>query len=119
MDPSQRNAAVLHERVDKIIETLTQRFVNVLNLAQIEDTDYSTTAHMEAQIAEESAALVRATEDLSTLIRELQELWLFGGLDTLNKPADEEAATKQALEIARMVEQLAKTKNYNKGGERR
>jgi hypothetical protein len=42
------------------------------------------------------------------LIRDLQELWLFGSLDTLTDPADQEADKAKALEIARLIETLAK-----------
>jgi hypothetical protein len=42
------------------------------------------------------------------LIRDLQELWLFGSLDTLTDPADEEADKAKTLEIARLIETLAK-----------
>jgi len=38
----------------------------------------------------------------------LQELWLFGGLDTLSDPADEEANRTKALAVAEMIEALAK-----------
>lgn len=42
------------------------------------------------------------------LIRDLQELWLFGSLDTLTDPADEKADKAKTLEIARLIETLAK-----------
>lgn len=44
------------------------------------------------------------------MIRDLQELWLFGGLDTLSNPADEEANRAKALAVAEMIEALAKRK---------
>lgn len=44
------------------------------------------------------------------MIRDLQELWLFGGLDTLTNPADEEANRAKALVVAEMIEALAKQK---------
>lgn len=44
------------------------------------------------------------------MIRELQELWLFGSLDTIADPADEQTNKAKALGIAAMVEALAKTK---------
>jgi hypothetical protein len=50
---------------------------------------------------------IKTTQDLSTLIRDLQELWLFGGLDTLSDPADAEAARNKALQVAGMIEGLA------------
>jgi hypothetical protein len=40
----------------------------------------------------------------------LQELWLFGGLDTLSDPADEEANRTKALAVADMIEALARQK---------
>jgi hypothetical protein len=55
-------------------------------------------------------AQIKTTQDLSTLIRDLQELWLFGGLDTLTDPADEEANRTKAIQIAEMVERLAGTR---------
>jgi hypothetical protein len=41
-------------------------------------------------------------------IRDLQELWLFGSLDTLTDPADEQADKAKTLEVARLIEVLAK-----------
>lgn len=96
--------------------------------------DYSTSAHRELLIREQTAGLVcslthvpdaiyhatawrlhclrhcqvKTAQDISTLIRDLQELWLFGGLDTLWNPADEEANRTKALAVAEMIEALAK-----------
>jgi hypothetical protein len=53
---------------------------------------------------------VKTTQDLSTLIRDLQELWLFGGLDTLSNPANEEASQAKAVKVAEMVARLATSK---------
>lgn len=41
-------------------------------------------------------------------IRDLQELWLFGSLDTLTDKADEEADRARAEGIAGLIEKLAK-----------
>jgi hypothetical protein len=51
---------------------------------------------------------IKNAQDLSTLIRDLQELWLFGTLDTLTDPADEAKDKDKALEIAGLIEALAK-----------
>lgn len=53
---------------------------------------------------------IKTTQDIATLIRDLQELWLFGGLDTLQNPADEEAQRKKAEEVASIIEVLAQQK---------
>ncbi|KAL1647284.1 hypothetical protein SLS61_007454 [Didymella pomorum] len=46
-------------------------------------------------------------DDIATLIRDLQELWLFGGLDTLQNPTDEDTQRKKAEDVAGMIEMLA------------
>jgi len=53
------------------------------------------------------------------LIRDLQELWLFGSLDTLANATDQEVDRAKALEVARLVERLAKRKpaSYKVPGE--
>lgn len=51
---------------------------------------------------------IKTAQDLSTLIRDLQELWLFGGLDTLSGERDGEEAKKKAVEVAEMMEGLAR-----------
>jgi hypothetical protein len=55
-------------------------------------------------------AQIKTTQDIATLIRDLQELWLFGGLDTLTNPADEEANREKAFQVAEMIEVLAQQK---------
>jgi hypothetical protein len=65
---------------------------------------------------------IKTTQDLSTLIRDLQELWLFGGLDTLSDPADEEANREKAVRVAQVIEGLAGSRKVeasreNEGGE--
>lgn len=53
---------------------------------------------------------IKTTQDIATLIRDLQELWLFGGLDTLQNPANEDTQRKKAEEVAGMIEMLAQQK---------
>ncbi|KAF2789201.1 hypothetical protein K505DRAFT_253832 [Melanomma pulvis-pyrius CBS 109.77] len=87
---------------------MVQHYGSILSTAQQdENVDYSTTAQRELAIKEDTTAFIRAAQDLSSLIRELQELWLFGGLDTLTDPADEEANKAKALGLAALVEVLA------------
>jgi hypothetical protein len=58
---------------------------------------------------------IHTTQELSTLIRDLQELWLFGGLDTLADKADEEATRAKAVQVAEMIEGLAGSKSARGG----
>jgi hypothetical protein len=54
-----------------------------------------------------NAGQIKTARDLSTFIRDLQELWLFGGLDTLAEKEDEEATRAKAVQVAEMIEALA------------
>ncbi|KAF2477609.1 uncharacterized protein BDR25DRAFT_2443 [Lindgomyces ingoldianus] len=115
MDPTKHNAAALHARVDKICNALIGHFANVAGAVKEDDpktkedpkeNDYSSTAQKELTINEEIASFIRAGQDLSVLIRELQEVWLFGGLDTLIHEAHTDEA--KAFRIATLMEELAK-----------
>lgn len=54
-----------------------------------------------------NAKQIKTAQELSTFIRDLQELWLFGGLDTLAEKEDEEATRARAVQVAEMIEGLA------------
>lgn len=49
---------------------------------------------------------VTAAQNMSMFIRDLQELWLFGGLETLADEKDAEVERQKALEVAGLVEGL-------------
>ncbi|KAF2751252.1 hypothetical protein M011DRAFT_473757 [Sporormia fimetaria CBS 119925] len=109
MDPSKRNAAALHQRVDDICDNLTNHFASIFAAAsRPTDKTLAEVAQNELRIREESAALVKDAEDLITLIRELKELWLFGSLNTLTDPGDRQAQEEKALKIAAQIEGLMK-----------
>jgi len=71
-----------------------------------EDADFSQSAQKELAIKEGAVAIITAAQKMTMLIRDLQELWLFGGLDTLADAKDEEVERKKVAEVARMVEGL-------------
>ncbi|KAF2638495.1 hypothetical protein P280DRAFT_471090 [Massarina eburnea CBS 473.64] len=109
MDPKQRNAAALRKRVQEIVASFIQKYQSVLQHAkEDEDSDYSRTAQKELLIKEDAMAIVTTAQNTAILIRDLQELWLFGSLDTLADPADEEVDNAKALEVAGLIEKLAK-----------
>lgn len=45
---------------------------------------------------------------MTMLIRDLQELWLFGGLDTIANKKDAEKEKEKVLQVAELVERLTK-----------
>ncbi|KAF2497748.1 hypothetical protein BU16DRAFT_616342 [Lophium mytilinum] len=89
MESSLRNFASLKTHIDKLQTSLVTRFENLVATAALESTDYNTTSANALHMQEETAALVRAAEDLLALTRAMQELWLFGQLDTLKGGARE------------------------------
>ncbi|KAF2002399.1 hypothetical protein P154DRAFT_573973 [Amniculicola lignicola CBS 123094] len=128
MDRSNINAAALRKRVDQLTETMATSFLHIMQSVSVKDNleesakdageegagdngkEYGQIAEEEAKIKQHTTALIKAVQDTSLFIRELQELWLFGRLDTLQDPADAEASRARAAEIASMVEELAKVK---------
>ncbi|KAF9637890.1 putative actin-binding cofilin tropomyosin type protein [Lasiodiplodia theobromae] len=132
MEVSQRNSAALQERSQKLAAALVKRFENIVALASPDSKDYNTTANKKWQMEVETAALVkrpprphlpklsrlqfeapspiRATEDILTLTRQMQELWLFGNLNTLdaNDKQNVERMEQDVKAIIAAIEGLAK-----------
>ncbi|KAL6704892.1 hypothetical protein ACN47E_007575 [Coniothyrium glycines] len=79
--------------------------------------DYATSAYKELVIRESAAGLIKTAQDISTLIRDLQELWLFGGLDTLKDEGEQEKDRAKAVQVAELLEQLVKTAPIGKEGD--
>ena len=128
MDSKQRNAAALHSKSPQsIVETLPPAAVSHTPTGRIndlvgefsnqyramlaiaredEDADFSQSAQKELAIKEGAVAIITAAQKMTMLIRDLQELWLFGGLDTLADAKDEEVERRKVGEVARLVEGL-------------
>ncbi|KAK3214031.1 hypothetical protein GRF29_28g1843495 [Pseudopithomyces chartarum] len=107
MDSKQRNAAALHRRINDLVGEFSNQYRAMLAIArEDEDADFSQSAQKELAIKEGAVAIITAAQKMTMLIRDLQELWLFGGLDTLADAKDEEVERKKVAEVARMVEGL-------------
>lgn len=117
MDPSIRNTANLTAYIDKLRNNLISRFENLVATAAIERTDYNTTSYNALHMKDETAALIRAAEDLLSLTRQMQELWLFGQLDTLGKSAVEEKTEADARRVAELIQTLVRREEVKEGGE--
>lgn len=49
---------------------------------------------------------IRSSEDLLTLIQQMQEIWLFGKLDTLGKSKIQEQTEADAKVVVELLESL-------------
>ncbi|KAK4546684.1 hypothetical protein LTR36_001902 [Oleoguttula mirabilis] len=127
MDASLRNTPGLTARIDKLRDDLIKHFNAVVGLAAAESTDRNATALTQYQMQVETAALVRigldtrdgrmithrtqirAAEDMQSLIRQLQEMWLFGQLNTVGDSKVKQQTDENAKVVAELLEQLAQT----------
>ncbi|KAF2768127.1 hypothetical protein EJ03DRAFT_328503 [Teratosphaeria nubilosa] len=102
-----RDTASLIKRIDALRGDFLARFQNLIAIPNVGAKDRNTSAIIQLQMQVETAALIKAGEDMQTLIRQLQEMWLFGQL----KPAGESEAQKQAdasaENVAGLLQQLS------------
>ncbi|KAI4731910.1 hypothetical protein E4T49_00335 [Aureobasidium sp. EXF-10728] len=93
-------------RIDQLRNNLFNRFEKLLKQANarvIEKNDRNSTALSQYQTQIETAALIRTSEDILTLTRQMQELWLFGQLKTLDKNDIQARIDGDAKEVAEML----------------
>jgi len=57
----------------------------------------------------ETRALIRATEDVLTLTRQMQEMWLFGQLNTLGRSKLEQETEEDAKVVQSLLERVVKS----------
>ncbi|KAL8938364.1 MAG: hypothetical protein Q9211_003239 [Gyalolechia sp. 1 TL-2023] len=86
------------ERATRDISALLQRFENII---EYKPGDRNAAAVNAYRMEVETAALIRAAEDILSLTRVMKEMWLFGTLQTVGT----NEAEKRAEESARGVEE--------------
>ncbi|KAH0335261.1 hypothetical protein KCU81_g9122, partial [Aureobasidium melanogenum] len=101
-----RNTPALLARIDQLRNSLFNRFEKLLEQAQNEKNDRNSTALSQYQTQIETAALIRTSEDILALTRQMQELWLFGQLKTLDKNDIQARIDGDAKEVAEMLAML-------------
>ncbi|KAI9782318.1 MAG: hypothetical protein M1816_001931 [Peltula sp. TS41687] len=95
---SQRTSTALLERTSNDVVQLLKRFENIIALSPVRNSNHnrsSTTAVEAYQMEVETAALVRAAEDLLSLTRALKEAWLFGRLNTIGQRGEGDGEGQQ------------------------
>ncbi|KAK1813162.1 hypothetical protein LTR12_012486 [Friedmanniomyces endolithicus] len=107
MDASLRNRPALEARIEKLRDQLVARFHTIVNLAAVSGKDRNNTAITQYHIQTETAALITTAENAQSLIRQLQEMWLFGQLDTLGDSKARQQSDEDARSIALLLKQLA------------
>lgn len=116
MDTGTPSAAYLHGRINILTHQLRSRMVNIIRLTKPpQHHTIVNTATEQLRIDVESTALIRAAEEVMVLTRELKDLWLFGGLDTLHR--GEKSAADTAMEADAKVVYEFMSKMVNDRGE--
>ncbi|KAK0967240.1 hypothetical protein LTR91_017218 [Friedmanniomyces endolithicus] len=109
MDASLRNRPALEARIEKLRDQLVARFHTIVNLAAVDGTDRNKTAIAQYHLQTETAALITTAENAQSLIRQLQEMWLFGQLDTLGDTKARQQSDEDAKSITLLLKQLAES----------
>ncbi|GAB7339760.1 hypothetical protein MBLNU457_6319t1 [Dothideomycetes sp. NU457] len=106
MDPIPRNTPALMSKIDSLRNQLIRRFETLLELSSNEQKDRQTTALHQYQMQIETAGLIRASEDILSMTRQMQELWLFGQLKTLETDHGAAKGDDDAKAVAALLAQL-------------
>ncbi|TKA74715.1 hypothetical protein B0A49_02414 [Cryomyces minteri] len=114
MEASLRNTPALIARIEKLTNDLIRRFETLVALAPVERTDRNFTAYSAYQMEVETAALhsrtyadeIRSSEDILTLTRQMQEMWLFGQLSTLGESRAQQKTEEDARAVAEVLARL-------------
>jgi len=111
-------AESIGDREQRAVATLLTQFKALVSLAATHTKEGATkeVAATEAfRMEVESAALVRAAEDLLQLTRELKEMWLFGPLRGIGEGEGEGKMDEDSQKVREMVEALFKKSSGGSG----
>ncbi|KAI7472267.1 hypothetical protein KC351_g11700 [Hortaea werneckii] len=108
MDASLRNTPALMNRIDKLYGDVIKHYEALVSLAAVENaTDRNSTALAQYQMQVETTALTRAIEEGQSFTRQLQEMWLFGQLNTIGDSEAKQRSDEAAKDLSRLLQQLA------------
>ncbi|PPJ52014.1 hypothetical protein CBER1_09632 [Cercospora berteroae] len=114
MDSSLRSAKGMQNEIDRLQSNLLRRFTNLVALAKVKSTDRGVSATAQYQLQAETAALIRGAEEVQTLIRQMQEMWLFGQLNTLGESKIQQETDENARAVAGLLRELTE-KGFGEG----
>ncbi|KAL8854957.1 MAG: hypothetical protein Q9221_000153 [Calogaya cf. arnoldii] len=103
MESNQRTSGALLERANGDIGALIRRFENII---EYKPGDRNAAAVDAYKMEVETAALIRAAEDILSLTRTMKEMWLFGKLETVGMSEAEERADVSARGVEEGLRRL-------------
>ncbi|KAM0693445.1 hypothetical protein Q7P36_006700 [Cladosporium allicinum] len=102
-----RNTPGLLKKIEVYKKDVLNRFEALTVLASVDKTDRNTSANTQFQMEVETAHLIKATEDLQVLVRHLQEMWLFGPLNTIGESQVQQQTDENAKVVGDLLRQLS------------
>ncbi|KAM0701830.1 hypothetical protein Q7P35_010739 [Cladosporium inversicolor] len=102
-----RNTPGLIKKIETSRDDIVKRFDALVSLASVTKTDRNTSANLQFQMQVETSHLIKAAEDLQTLIRHLQEMWLFGPLNTVGESQVQQQTDESAKIMGELLRQLS------------
>ncbi|RMY78602.1 hypothetical protein D0863_00547, partial [Hortaea werneckii] len=97
-------------RIDKLYGDVIKHYEALVSLAAVENaTDRNSTALAQYQMQVETTALTRAIEEGQSFTRQLQEMWLFGQLNTIGDSRAKQRSDETAKQLSELLQQLAHT----------
>ncbi len=108
------NARFMQARITALSTSLIKRFENILAIA-LDETDMNDrvvapaltdTAMQQLQLGVDSAALVKAAEEIMMLTRSMKEIWLFGGLNTIKSDDGRQEREREEREMVEEEERV-------------
>ncbi|KXL50142.1 hypothetical protein M433DRAFT_2322 [Acidomyces richmondensis BFW] len=106
-----QDSASLIKKIEEIRDEFVNRFSSLVNLAKIDsdNIDRNCSAIVQYQMQTETAHLIRAGEDVQILVRQLQEMWLFGQLNTIGESEAHHQADENAEKVSQLLEKFTDT----------
>ncbi|KAF2675507.1 hypothetical protein BT63DRAFT_420704 [Microthyrium microscopicum] len=106
LDKEARSGETMRKRINVQTDALVKNFQNILDdvatKSRDERTDLVSVKDRSLQTELRVQNMIRAAEGLTMTIRQMQEMWLFGKLDTV-RPQEEKEELDDILELVRKL----------------
>ncbi|KAM0716586.1 hypothetical protein Q7P37_008031 [Cladosporium fusiforme] len=110
------NEEIKKEKIESSRDDIIKRFDNLVTAASLDKSDRNTSANLQLQMQVDTTHLIKAAEDLQMLIRHLQEMWLFGPLNTVGESQVQQQTDENAKLVGELLRQLSEKQGAETNG---
>ncbi|KAF2434437.1 hypothetical protein EJ08DRAFT_675933 [Tothia fuscella] len=120
MEASELNGDAMRKRIRSRVAALIKNYAELLDLAipsenKGDNNDLATTSSKAYRMDMATQGMIRAAEDLLSLIHQMKEIWLFGKLDTTRSSEVQEQTEEDAKAIVALLRELKERGLPNEG----